>query len=136
MTLVCGGCCFIQPLAPGWGCSAGNYTCVFGGDGGAKTKALCQASCKKPPHKPGTPAGLIGKWRGIGIQHTYKYGEWDGEFNATAFNFKGPDGTLWSAQVFTGGPEGAQVKRFHPPRSTGAASSACSPIICVRATAS
>ena len=115
-----------------------------GGDGGAKTKAACQTHCVKPPHKPGTPAGLIGKWRGIGIQHTYqcaltpldagrqpslllwggsypystaaskctaqfvgahrRYGEWDGEFNATAFNFKTPAGVTWVANVFTGAP--------------------------------
>ena len=40
-----------------------------------------------PPHKPGTPAALIGQWRGIGIQAGYKYGEWDGMFNSSSFVF-------------------------------------------------
>ena len=94
---------------PGWGCSPGNYTCSFGGVGGAKTKELCQASCKMPPHKPGTPAALIGQWRGIAIQSGYKYGEWDGSFNASSFIFLDAAGVVWEADVFTGGKTGSQL---------------------------
>jgi hypothetical protein len=94
---------------PGWGCSPGNYTCTFGGVGGAKTKADCQKSCVMPPHKPGTPAALIGQWRGIALQSGYHYGEWDGMFNSSSFAFKDAMGVLWEADVFTGGSTGAQL---------------------------
>ena len=97
------------PPPPGWGCSPGNYTCSFGGVGGAKTKEDCEKTCKMPPHKPGTPAALIGQWRGIGIQAGYKYGEWDGMFNSSSFAFTDATGAAWEADVFTGGPTGSQL---------------------------
>ena len=97
------------PPPPGWGCSAGNYTCSFGGVGGAKTKADCEKSCIMPPHKPGTPAALIGQWRGLALQAGYHYGEWDGMFNSSSFAFTDATGTLWEADVFTGGTTGAQL---------------------------
>jgi hypothetical protein len=83
----------------GYECSP-MFTCVASPVGG-ESKEACTAGCKAPPKKPGTPPGLIGQWRGVGVHAKYTYGEWDGKFTAFNFSFTSAGGKQWAAAVST-----------------------------------
>lgn len=82
-----------------------NNTCTKVPPGHGTSLEICQSSCGQNPHaNNGTPAILIGVWRGLQINSQYVKGEYDLDFSAYTVEISSPAGDVVSADVGTLGP--------------------------------
>jgi len=91
-----------QPPPKMYQCKAGTFSCdEVTKPGTGVPLSVCKTSCVKPkPGKPGTPAILLGVWRGLGLNANYSYGEWDIKFTNDTATIRTPLADApWEAKV-------------------------------------